>query len=851
MDQLTRDLRTACRSLRRSPGFALVVVLTLALGIGANTAIFTLLDQVVLRRLPVPAASALVQLDGPGAFSGRTELGRAFSYPMFRDLAAGTEATATLIARAPASVVLRVGNEGERVTAELLSGNVFDTLGVSPAAGRFFTPEDDTVSAAPVVVLSDAYWERRFNRTPSIVGQQVVVNVTAMTIIGVAPPGFTGVVANESPAFFVPITAMQAIRPTWQGLTDRRFRWLHIIARRAPGLSDAHTKAALDVRYRQANEYELTAVPAFAASSDLFKQNFRGKTLTLLDASRGISEIRGALGTPVMLLMGMVGLVLLIACANVANLLLARATGRQREMSVRLALGATRGRLVQQTLVESLVVAVAGGLVGSVLAIWLGDALLGVLPLETFNTTLATTPDVRVAAFTAGVSIATVLLFGLAPALRGSAVDVNRALKEEATAAGGGVQHSRLRKGLVVAQIALSTLLVAGAALFTQSLMNLRTLGPGFDTAQVVTFALDATLSGHQPEAARQLYRTLGDRLATLPGVASTSFATEAVLIGNVAARSVQVQGYEAQQGEDLNPWTNEVGPDYFTTFGIPVLAGREFTARDVAGAPRVAVVNETFVKYFFGSENPIGRRFGFRSEGDPGRWEIVGVVKDTAYSQVRPGEADALDELAPGRGLGLSKQPRVVYTPFMQTAEVDELTFYLRAAPGAAAALPALVRAAVRESDAALPIFRMTTMAATVDGSLAVERLLALLALLFGGLATVLAAIGLYGVMSYTVARRTREIGIRLALGAQRPELLRLVLGEVAWLTLVGIAIGLPAAYAAGRAAETQLFGLSPLDPLSLAGAAALLAVVGLLAGYLPARRAAATEPLLALRHE
>ena len=851
MDQLTRDLRTAFRSLRRSPGFAVVVVLTLALGIGANTAIFTLLDQVVLRRLPVPAATMLLQLDGPGAFSGRSELGRAFSYPMFRDLATGTAATATLIARAPASVVLRVENDGERVSAELLSGNVFDTLGVAPAAGRFFTPEDDTVSAVPVVVLSDAYWERRFNRAPSVVGQQVVVNVTAMTIVGVAPPGFTGVVANESPAFFVPITAMQAMRPTWQGLADRRFRWLHLVARRAPGLSDEQTKAALDVRYHQVNEYELTAVPAFAAASERFKQNFRGKTLTVLDASRGISEIRGALGTPVMLLMGMVGLVLVIACANVANLLLARATGRQREMSVRLALGATRGRLVQQTLVESLVVAVAGGLVGSVLAIWLGDALLGVLPLETFNTTLATTPDLRIAAFTASVSVATVLLFGLAPALRGSAVDVNRALKEEAAAAGGGVQHSRLRKGLVVAQIALSTLLVAGAALFAQSLMNLRALGPGFDTAQIVTFALDATLSGHQPEAARQLYRRLGDRLATLPGVAATSFAAEAVLIGNVAARSVQVQGYEAQQGEDLNPWTNEVGPDYFKTLGIPVLAGREFSARDVDGGPRVAVVNETFVKYFFGSENPIGRRFGFRAEGDPGRWEIVGVVKDTAYSQVRPGEGDALDELAPGRGLGLSKQPRVVYTPFMQAEEVDELTFYLRAAPAGAAALPALVRAAVRESDAALPIFRMTTMEATVDGSLAIERLLALLALLFGGLATVLAAIGLYGVMSYTVARRTREIGIRLALGAQRPELLRMVLGEVAGLTLVGIAIGLPAAYAAGRAAETQLFGLSPLDPLSLAGAAALLAVVGLLAGYLPARRAAATEPLLALRSE
>ncbi len=349
--------------------------------------------------------------------------------------------------------------------------------------------------------------------------------------------------------------------------------------------------------------------------------------------------------------MGMVGLVLLIACANVANLLLARATGRQREMSVRLALGATRSHLVRQTLVESVVVALTGGMVGSLVAVWLGDLLLAVLPLELFNTTLATTPDGRIAAFTALVSLATVLLFGLAPALRGSDIDVNRALKEEAAAA--GVQHARFRKGLVVAQIALSTLLVAGAALFAQSLMNLRTLGPGFDTARIVTFALDATLSGHTPEAARTLYRTLGERLAALPGAQASSYAAEAVLIGNVSARTVQVQGYAPQQGEDMNPWTNEVGPDYFRTLGIPVVAGRGFTARDVEGAPRVAVVNETFAKYFFGSESPIGRRFGFRSESDPGRWEIVGVVKDTAYSQVRPGESDALDELAPGRGLG------------------------------------------------------------------------------------------------------------------------------------------------------------------------------------------------------
>ena len=364
---------------------------------------------------------------------------------------------------------------------------------------------------------------------------------------------------------------------------------------------------------------------------------------------------------------------------NVANLMLARATGRQREMSVRLALGANRGRLIRQTLVESAVVAVLGGLVGTVMAIWLGDLLLGVLPLDAVDTSLSTTPDGRVALFTCAVTALTVLLFGLAPAVRGSAVDLNRALKEESAAAGGGLQHAHLRKSLVVAQVALSTLLVAGAALFARSLANLETLGPGFDTAHVVTFAVDATLTGRTQVQAKQLYRALGEQLGDLPGVTAVSMAAEAVLTNNASQRTVQVQGYEPGQDENMNPWTNDVGPAYFTALGIPVLAGRQFTERDVDGAPRVAVVNESFAKYYFGNESPLGHRFGFRSEGDPGRWEIVGVVKDTAYSQVRPGEAASLAELAPGRGLPDTTMPRVIYTPYQQSQDVDELTFYLR----------------------------------------------------------------------------------------------------------------------------------------------------------------------------
>ncbi|MGE0363390.1 MAG: ABC transporter permease [Vicinamibacterales bacterium] len=848
MTSVLQDLRYAVRSLSRSPGFAAVVVLTLGLGIGANTAIFSLLDQVVLRALDVSAADDLVQLDGPGTFLGRTSINRAFSHPMFRDLRQGETGFSALIARAPASVAFRVGDESERVIAEMISGNTFQVLGATPALGRLFTAEDDVVKGGhPLIVLTDVFWRRRFNADPGVVGRQVVVNATPMTIIGVTRPGFYGLLANEQPAFFVPTTMKAAVTPTRDDFDDRQTRWLNVVGRLAPGVSREQAKAAADVRYQQINAYELEAVPDFAANSERFKERFLAKRLVLHDASRGLSQIRGDFSGPVAVLMGMVGLVLLIACANVANLMLARATGRQREISVRLAVGASRARLVRQTLVESAVVAVLGGACGLLVAAWLGDLLLGVLPLD--GAALATTPDGRVLAFTLVVSVATAVLFGLAPALRGSAIDLNRALKEEASAAGGGVQHARLRKTLVVAQVALSTLLVAGAGLFARSLNNLEALGPGFDTDHMVTFAVNPPLSGYSQAASKQLFARLAEDLARQPGVTSVSLADEPLLTGDTSRRTIQVQGYQPQQGEDMNPWTWEIGTGYFATLGVPIVAGRDFSERDGDGAPMVAIVNETFARYFFGDENPIGRRFGFAGHRDPGRMEIVGVVKDTVYSQVRPGEAggDASGTLrVPNTGV-----PRVVFTPYQQSAELGEMTFYLRSTAAAAPALPALAREAVQRVDRGLPVFAMTTLATTVDESLAVERMLALLSTLFGGLATTLAAVGLYGLMSYSVARRTREIGIRIALGAARPDVLGLVLRDVAILTGIGIAVGLPGAYAIGRAAESRLFGLSPLDPWSLALAAGLLAVVSLGAGFLPARRAAATQPLLALRAE
>jgi predicted permease len=489
-----------------------------------------------------------------------------------------------------------------------------------------------------------------------------------------------------------------------------------------------------------------------------------------------------------------------------------------------------------------------GGVCGLLVAAWLGDLLIGVLPLDDFGVALSTTPDTRVLLFTLAASALTAVLFGLAPALRGSAVDLNRALKEEAAAAGGGVQQARVRKTLVVAQVALSTLLVAGAGLFARSLANLTALGPGFDTDHVVTFALDAPLSGHSQVATKQLYSALLEDMRRQPGVVAVSAADQPVLSGTASQRTIRVQGYQAEQGEDMNPWTLEVGPQFFDTLGVRLVDGRDFTERDAAGAPPVAIVNETFARYYFGADNPIGRRIGFSVHNDPGRMEIVGVVKDSHYSQVRPGEAldDERTLRVPSTGV-----PRVVYTPFQQSDELGEVTIYVRSTAAAAAAIPGLAREAVQRLDRGLPVFRMTTLATTAAQSLAVERMLAWLSAVFGALATLLAAVGVYGLMSYAVARRTREIGIRIALGAARSAVLGLVLRDVALLTVIGIALGLPGAYAVGRAARAQLFGLSPFDPASLALAALVLAGVGLAAGYIPARRAAATQPLLALRAE
>ena len=838
MSALAQDLRYAFRTLARARGFATVVILTLGLGIGANTAIFSLLDQVLLRPLPVAAPETLWQLDGPGPWSGRTFDARTFSYPMYRDLRDQNTVFAGLVAEFGAPATVTVRERSERVNAELVSGNTFDVLGVPPYVGRTLTEDDDRVPGGhPVVVLGFGYWQRRFAADPGVVGGSITINSTPMTVVGVAPPAFAGIRSAAAPDVFVPLMMKAQLTPTLDDLLDRRSRFVTIVGRLRPGGTPAAAKASLDVLYRQLNEGELQST--FTDATESFRTRFRAKTLVLYPAARGISDARAAFSGPLTMLMAMVGLVLLIACANIANLLLSRATTRQKEMAVRLALGASRSRLAQQTLVEGLVLAAAGGLVGILLSIWLGDLLLSMLPSDGSSPALSTTPNVRVGLFTLVVAVLTAIGFSLAPAAQAAALELNKTMREAGAGTGGGRRQARLRKSLVVVQVALSMLLVAGGGLFARSLYNLQHLDRGFDTSGMISFSIDPSLSGYDQGRIRQLADRLLTDIRALPGVTSASLAEIAALTNSNTQRTIEVLGHTPVQGENMNAWANKVAPDYFRTMRLPLVAGREFTERDAADAPLVAIVNEAFARRFFGNENPIGRRFGWSVIDNPAAIEIVGVVRDSFYSSVRQGAS------------GPGETPIFAYAPFAQGQRLGQLTVYVRTTPAAMAGLPDLLRRTLTQADPSMPAFNMEAVDTTVQASLFSERMLALLSAAFGLVATFLAAIGLYGVMAYTVSRRTREIGIRIALGAERHSVLWLVLREVAAITATGIGLGIPAAVALGGLIRSQLFGVSATDPVMIALASAVLVLVAFGAGWLPARNAAKVQPVRALRSE
>src|SRR5579871_6630341 len=843
MGNLARDLRYAFRALRRSPVFTTVAVLSLALGIGANTAIFTLLDQILLRLLPVKDAGRLVLLNMVGRHYGSNWGGNAISYPMYRDFQDHNEVFTGMFCRFPWSTSLTSGGQTERVNAELVSGSYFPVLGVGAAIGRTFTPDDDqTASGHPVAVLSYDYWKVRFAGDPQILGQNVIVNNHSVTVVGVAQAGFDGVELGNAAKVFLPVTMQPDLMPMNRDyLKDRRQRWVNAFGRLKPGVSETQAKASLQPFMHSMLEMEVRE-PAFRNASEIVRQEFLKCFIDVLPGSQGRSYFRRQLTTPLWVLTAMTGTVLLIACANLANLLLARATGREKEVAVRLAIGASRGRMIGQLLTESLLLAALGGIAGAAFAFAADKLLMGAyLPPDSQGLKISALPDLRILSFTMAISAVTGLLFGLVPALRATKPDIAPTLKDQAGAVVGS-GHVGLRKSLVAAQVTLSLLLLIGAGLFLKSLNNLRDLGPGFPVDRLIGFNLDPSLNGYTSERTKIFYQQLTDNLAAIPGVRSVGLASMRILENNEWDNWVTIEGYTPKAGDRPDVFMNSISPNYFGTLGVPMVAGRDFTNQDTQEVlhnppdnwtPTKVIINESLAKKYFSGRNPLGRHIGFGI--DPGTkmdMEIIGIVKDIKYMNVR------------------NTIPDQAFVPYLAGRYLNQMTVYVRTALDPDQLFPVL-RTRVREMDANLPIYAMRTTEKQLDNSLTTERMIASLSIAFGFLATLLATIGLYGVMAYTVARRTREIGIRMALGALAGNVIWMVMREVLLLVAIGVVVGVPAALGLTRFVRSQLYGVTSYDASTLALATLGLAAIACLAGYLPALRASRVDPIRALRYE
>jgi predicted permease len=838
-DRIAYALKHGLRGLLRERAFTFVALLSLALGVGANSAIFSLVDQALLRQLPVrqPQELVLVRWEGPfvGRGWGSDDL---FPHPLFRELAAENTVFDGLFARHPTEVSLAVNGSPEQVGAEVVSGSYFGVLGVAPALGRLLDVTDDLHrNAHPVVVLSFDYWKNRLGAPRDIVGRTVRLNSHPMTVIGVTAEGFHGVDWGEVPSVWVPLMMKRQATPEFDWLDDRRGRFLHVFARLKPGVSREQAQAALQPWFKARLEFD-TRHESWPAVTDETKQRFLAGRLELLPAAAGRSDLRAQLQRPLLVLLAATGLVLLLACLNVANLWVARAFVRRQEIALRLAMGATRGRIVSESLTESGLLALAGGGLGLLLAPVVIGALVRFLP---GNVSLDQSVDARVLWISLAVAVVTGLVFGLAPALHASRTEPGATLKEGSSRVAGGLG---LRKLLVAAQVALALILLVGAGLFVRTLANLRAQGPGFATTNLVTFRLDPGRGGYDDARSRRLFRDLLADLRARPEVEKVGLSTVPLLMGGSWNSPVTIEA-GGRIVSDRSVHHNAITPGWFETLGARIVAGRAFDDRDLlaeehgpaapsnlAQAPfRSVIVNQSFVQRYLGGRNPIGVRIGF-GDGPQVRptIEIVGVVGTFSYR-------------------GLRENDDQTFFPFFEDT-VNAGTFYVRTRVRSDAAFAAL-RAAVRQRDPELPLIDLRTIEDQLDRSLVNERLLATLAAAFAGLAMALAVVGLYGVTAFVVSRRTREIGIRLALGSTRRGAVWVAVRDTVTMLAAGLAVALPAVWALGRLVQTQLFGLSALDPATIAAAVVLIALTALAASAVPARRAASVSPTEALRYE
>lgn len=838
MATLLQDLRYALRMLAKAPAFTAVAVLTLALGIGGNTSIFTLIDAAMLKTLPVENPHQLVLFDDSpdeGTMEGE-EPGqiRLFSYPLYKHLRDHNDSFTGLAAFRSGEdrLAMRISGDTSRTAAEeawghLVSGNYFEVMRVKALLGRTLTPEDDLPSARPVAVINYRLWQRRFNRDPTEVGRQVFLNGDSFTVVGVTPPEFFGERVRRPPDLWIPVVWQPQVTVRQSYLNDPKVWWLNLMGRLRPGTSLEQARAHIDVLLRQF----LTEQAGAQISSDT-RRRIQQAYVSLAPGARGISYFRLRYSEPLHILMVVAALVLLIACANVASLMLARGMARQQEISVRMALGASRARLVRQLLTESVLLAAVGGGVGILLARWVTRALVSqVAPSAPLDVSM----DSKVLAFTLAVSLATGVVFGTVPAIFSSQVELTPTLKGSTPSFQGGRLRSRAATTLVASQVALSLVLLVGAGLLTRSLVKLEGEQLGFNRENLLLIGVDPALAGYKPTELPDLYRRLLDRLSDLPGIRSVTVVSHSPMSGHSHTSNIGIQGHTPRPGEDMDVKRIAVGPKFCETLGLPLLLGREVGPQDTASSPQVAMVNKAFADYFFPNRNPIGHKFGFGD--DPkhsGDIEIVGVVGDARFYQVK------------------QPIPHMVYLAMLQTRDTSAFLndFELRTAGDPSVVIPE-ARQAIGEIDHRLPITNVTTLSRQVAESFEEERMIATLSGLFGLLALLLALTGLFGVLSHTVARRTKEIGIRMALGAERGDILWMVLRETLVMVVIGLAIGVPAALAASQLIASSLYGIKPYDPFTLAAAALVLTGVAALAGSFPARRASRVDPMVALRYE